>query len=270
MKRRDRTSLALAVWTALVLLFFFFPLFVVALFSFNVSTISRFPIQGFTLGWYAKLFANSAILEALWNSLIVAVATVVLSTSLGTLAAVGIHRYGGRLAGAMRAFTLTPMMVPRLIIGIALLTFYNLFQADLSLLTVIAGHVVMTLPYVALIVSARLVGFDKSMEEAAWDLGASPFTVFREITLPYLQPALVAAALMSFALSFDEVVVTFFTTGNANTLPMVIWSMLRFGITPEVNAIASLTVLTSGLFAAAAELSLRRAQVPSTHPQGDR
>lgn len=261
--RRDPVKAALGIWTGLVLVFLFSPLFVVAIFSFNESTISRFPIESVSLKWYLKLFSNAGILEALWNSLIVALSTVVLSTSLGIMGAVGIHRYGGRAAGAMRAFSVTPMMVPRLIIGIALLTFYDLFQANLSLLTVIGGHVVMTLPYVILIASARMVGFDKSMEEAAWDLGAGTFTIFREITLPFLRPALIAAALMSFTLSFDEVVVTFFTTGNSNTLPMVIWSMLRFGITPEVNAIATLTILVSGTFAVVAELSLRRAQASS-------
>ncbi|MCW5751890.1 MAG: ABC transporter permease [Alphaproteobacteria bacterium] len=262
--RRDPVKPFLAAWTVLVLLFLFAPLFVVALFSFNESSISRFPIRGFTLAWYQKLFANTALHEALWNSLIVAIATVAISTALGIGAAVGIHRYGGRYGGALRSFSLTPMMVPRLIIGIALLTFYNLFQTNLSLLTVIAGHVVMTLPYVILIASARLVGFDKSMEEAAWDLGAGTFTIFREVTLPFLKPAVVAAALMSFTLSFDEVVVTFFTTGNDNTLPMMIWSMLRFGITPEVNSIATLTIVASGAFALVAEMSLRRAQVGST------
>lgn len=260
MKRKDPVAAVLSVWTGLVLLFLFFPLFVVAIFSFNESTISRFPMQGFTFKWYAKLFANRAIIEALWNSLLVATATVALSTTLGVMGAIGIHRYGGSLAGAMRAFALMPMMVPRLIIGIALLTFYDLFKVNLSLLTVIGGHVVMTLPYVIMIVSARLVGFDKATEEAAWDLGASTFTVLREITLPFLKPALIAAALMSFTLSFDEVVVTFFTTGNANTLPMVIWSMLRFGITPEMNAIATITIFSSGLFAIVAELSLRKAK----------
>lgn len=258
--RRDNAKPLLAIWTGLVLLFLFAPLVVVAIFSFNDSSISRFPIKAVTLSWYGKLFGNTALHEALVNSLIVALATVVLSTALGVSAAVGIHRYGGRLAGALRAFALTPMMVPRLVVGIALLTFYNLLQIDLSLATVVGGHVVMTLPYVVLIVASRLVGFERSIEEAAWDLGAGTFTVFREITLPFLMPADISAALMSFTLSFDEVVVTFFTTGNANTLPMVIWSMLRFGITPEVNAIATLTILASGLFALVAELSLRRTQ----------
>lgn len=258
--RRDPARYILGAWTGLILLFLFAPLFVVAIFSFNDSTISRFPLSGFTLGWYRKLFEDQSIHEALRNSLVIALATVVCSCILGILAAVGIHRYGGRFASALRALSLTPMMVPRLIIGIALLTFYNLLGADLSLLTVIAGHIVMTMPYVILITMARLVGFDRSLEEAAWDLGASTFTVFREITLPFLRPAIVAASLMSFTLSFDEVVVTFFTTGNDNTLPMIIWSKLRFGITPEVNAIATITIVVSALFAVIAEISLRRAQ----------
>jgi spermidine/putrescine transport system permease protein len=257
---RDPAKLALGIWTTLVLLFLFAPLVVVALFSFNDSMISRFPLSGFTLSWYGKLFRDAGLREALVNSLIIAFATVVISSTLGVLAAVGIHRYGGKWASALRSFSLTPMMVPRLIVGIALLTFYNLLQADLSLLTVITGHVVMTMPYVILITSARLVGFDKALEEAAWDLGASTSTIFREITIPFLKPAIVAAALMSFTLSFDEVVVTFFTTGNENTLPMVIWSKLRFGITPEINAIATITVVVSGALAIIAELYLRGAQ----------
>ena len=253
-------KLALGVWTGLVIAFLFAPLMVVAVFSVNDSMISRFPIRGVTFAWYGKLLQDDGLRDALVNSLVVAGATLVLSCSLGIVAAVGIHRCGGRLAEALRAFGLLPMMVPRLIVGIALLTFYNLVQADLSLLTVIAGHVVMTMPYVILIANARLVGFDRSLEEAAWDLGASQLTIFREILVPFLTPAIIAAALMSFTLSFDEVVVTFFTTGRENTLPMVIWSKLRFGITPELNAIATLTVIVSGLLAVIAETYLRRAQ----------
>lgn len=258
--RRDVVKIALGIWTGLVLLFLFAPLIIVAIFSFNTSTISRFPLSGFTLSWYGKLLNDGMLHEALWHSLIIAFSTVVVSCSLGILVAVGIHRHGGRMANGLRAFSLMPMMVPRLVIGIALLTFYNLIQFDLSLLTVIAGHIVMTMPYVILIALARLVGFERTLEEAAWDLGAGTFTIFREIIVPFLKPAIIAAALMSFTLSFDEVVVTFFTTGRENTLPMMIWSKLRFGITPEINAIATITVVISGLFAVIAELTLRRAQ----------
>ena len=266
MTPRDPAKVVLGMWTAAVLFFLFAPLFVVALFSFNDSPISRFPLSGFTLDWYAMLLANRAMHQAIGNSLIVATTTLVITLTLGIAAAAGIHHYAGRTAAALRAFSLTPMMVPRLIIGIALLTFYNLIRSDLSLLTVIAGHVVMTLPYVILIASARLAGFDRATEEAAWDLGAGTFTIFREITIPFLKPAIIAAGLMSFTLSFDEVIVTFFTTGTENTLPMVVWSMLRFGLTPEVNAIATLTTIVSASFAVVAEVSLRRAQKLS--PQG--
>ncbi len=261
--RRDVVKIVLGIWTGLVLLFLFAPLIVVAIFSFNTSTISRFPLSGFTLSWYGKLFNDGMLHDAIVNSLIIAFCTVAVSCTLGILVAVGIHRYGGRFASGLRAFSLTPMMVPRLVIGIALLTFYNLIQIDLSLFTVIAGHIVMTMPYVILIALARLVGFEKTLEEAAWDLGASTSTIFWEIMVPFLKPAIIAAGLMSFTLSFDEVVVTFFTTGRENTLPMMIWSKLRFGITPEINAIATITVVISGLFAVIAEMTLRRAQEKS-------
>lgn len=248
----------LAGWTALVFVFLFAPLVVVVVFSFNNSEISTFPMRGFTLDWYRKLAGDAQIREALTNSLIVAAVTVVLATTLGVLAAVGIHRYTTRLRAAVNALAMLPMMTPRLILGIALLSFYSFLQVDLSLVTVVVGHVIIGLPYVVLIVSARLVGFDRSLEEAARDLGASTWVVFREITLPLLKPAIIGGALIVFTLSFDEVVVSFFTTGTANTLPMAIWSMLRFGITPKINALASLTLLLSMIVALLAELIIRR------------
>lgn len=252
-------DVALAAWTTLMLVFLFAPLLVVVIFSFNDSEITTLPLRGFTLHWYEKLAAKREVREALVNSLLVASCTVVLATSLGVMAAVGIHRYTTRLRSLVNGLVMLPMMTPRLILGIALLTFYNFVQIDLSLLTVIAGHVVIGLPYVVLIVSARLVGFDRHLEEAARDLGASTWTVFREITLPLLRPAIVAGALISFTLSFDEVVVSFFTTGRENTLPMSIWSMLRFGITPEINALATLTLVVSMAVALLAEVLIRRA-----------
>ena len=264
---RSRVALgdvALAAWTGLMLVFLFAPLVVVVIFSFNDSEITTLPLKGFTLHWYNKLAANRDVRDALVNSALVAVCTVVLATTLGVLAAVGIHRYTTRLRAVVNGLVMLPMMTPRLILGIALLTFYNFVQIDLSLLTVIAGHVVIGLPYVVLIVSARLVGFDRNLEEAARDLGASTWTVFREITLPLLRPAVVAGALISFTLSFDEVVVSFFTTGRENTLPMSIWSMLRFGITPEINALATLTLVVSMAVALLAEVLIRRATDAAT------
>ena len=261
MRRNNLSSTLLGLWTAIVLLFLFAPLFLVAAFSFSDSSISVFPIRAVTLRWYESLASNEAFLTALGNSLLVAGATVILATSLGLAAAIGVHRYASRLRAVLRAGASLPMMVPHLILGIALLGFYNLAAIDLSLVTVICGHTVVAFPYVFLIVSARLVGFDPSLEEAARDLGAGTARIFWEITLPLLAPAILTATLISFTLSFDEVVVTFFTTGTDNTLPMVIWSMLRVGITPEINAIATLTVVVSCAMAGVAEVIVRRSRL---------
>lgn len=265
--RRIPTTPLFALWTALVLLFLFAPLVLVVLFSFNTSEISIFPIRGFTLEWYGRLAANTTFRAALVNSFIVAGATVILATALGVAMATGVHRYAARWRTVLRSASSLPMMVPHLILGIALLSFFNIVQADLSLLTVIAGHSIVAFPYVFLIISARLVGFDPSVEEAARDLGAGTLTIFLEITLPLLAPAILAAALISFTLSFDEVVVTFFTTGTENTLPMMIWSMLRFGITPEINAIATLTIVVSCVMAGLAEIAIRRARTTAERRQ---
>lgn len=259
--KQNSSTILLGTWTALVLLFLFAPLFMVAIFSFNDGSISVFPIRAFTLRWYETLFANTEFRAALGNSLMVAGATVVLATSLGIAAAIGVHRYAPRLRTALRSGASLPMMVPHLILAIALLGFYNLLLIDLSLTTVILGHSVVAFPYVFLIISARLVGFDPSLEEAARDLGAGTARIFWEITLPLLAPAILTAALISFTLSFDEVVVTFFTTGTDNTLPMLIWSMLRVGITPEINAIATLTVVVSCAMAGVAEVIIRRSRL---------
>ena len=263
-KLRPTSTFLLGMWTALVLLFLFAPLFLVVLFSFNSSEISIFPIRGFTFAWYKQLAANTAFHSALVNSFIVAAATVILATALGIAAATGVHRYAPRWRTTLRSGASLPMMVPHLILGIALLSFYNLVQADLSLTTVILGHTVVAFPYVFLIISARFIGFDQSLEEAARDLGASTLTIFLEITLPLLAPAILTSALISFTLSFDEVVVTFFTTGTENTLPMIIWSMLRFGITPEINAIATLTIIVSCVMAGIAQAVIQRAQMASS------
>lgn len=269
MKTHIPTTALLGLWTAAVLLFLFAPLFLVMLFSFNAADISIFPIRGLTLAWYTRLAGNADFHAALVNSLLVAGATVVIATILGVLAANGVHRYAPRWKTVLRSGASLPMMVPHLILAIALLSSYNLLNIDLSLVTVILGHSVVAFPYVFLITSARLVGFDPALEEAARDLGAGTWTIFREITLPLLAPAIFAGALISFTLSFDEVVVTFFTTGTDNTLPMVIWSMLRVGITPEINAIATLTIVVSCVMAGFAEIVMRRARM-SAVAQGEK
>jgi spermidine/putrescine transport system permease protein len=149
------------------------------------------------------------------------------------------------------------MMTPRLVVGIALLNMFNLLSMQLSLLTVIVGHTVVAVPYVILVVTARLVGLDPRIEEAATDLGATRTRVIVDILLPLLRPAVLGSALIAFTLSFDEVVVTFFTTGTENTLPTTIWAMLRYGITPEINAVSTLTMIATVVLALGAEAMIR-------------
>ena len=257
MDRRDPSRLLLAIWFWTVIFFLFAPLFVVILFSFNTSQISVLPLRGFTLDWYAKLFSNAQIADALLNSLFVALFTVVISVVFGVSLAIGLSRQRGRISSALLGFAAAPMILPRLILGVSLLTFIDALGIRLTLGTVMIGHSLIGIPYVVLIVNARLSGFDHRLEEAARDLGAGFLTVIRTITLPIIKPAILAAALISFTLSFDDVVVAFFTTGVDNTLPMLLWGLLRHGITPEVNALASVTLLVSGVTAVVAELMLR-------------
>ena len=252
--------LLLAGWTALVILFLILPLLVIVVFSFNDRDLTALPLQGLSLKWYAKLLVSRDLIDALVNSLGVAIVVAALATVLGTLAAIGLAHLSPRSTGVMRAALSTPMMTPRLVIGIALLSLYNVARIDLSLVTVVFGHTVVAIPYVVLVVSARLVGLDPRIEEAARDLGASGIRVITDILLPLLKPAIIGAALIAFTLSFDEVVITFFTTGVENTLPTTIWSMLRFGITPEINAISTITMLLTVVAALAAEMVIRRAR----------
>jgi spermidine/putrescine transport system permease protein len=255
MRFRSKTfgHLALLAWTVLVVLFLLLPLAVIGVFSVNDADFPSLPMHGFTLKWYVRFFESQELLTALWNSLFIAVITMILSTIFGTLAAIGLARSGSRVQKILRPALSTPMMTPRLVVGIALLNLYNLFAVGLSLWTVILGHTVVALPYVILVVTARLVGLDPRLEEAAFDLGASRWRVIFDILLPLLTPAVVGSALIAFTLSFDEVVITFFTTGTENTLPTTIWAMLRFGITPEINAVSTLTMLATVALALFAE-----------------
>jgi len=250
-------TFALAAWTALVVLFLLLPLFVIVAFSFNDSDFPSFPIRGLTLKWYWRFLESEELLTALWNSTLVAFATMVLATTFGTMAAIGLARSGSRTQKFMRPLLSTPMMTPRLVVGIALLNMFNLLSTQLSLLTVIVGHTVVAVPYVILVVTARLVGLDPRIEEAATDLGATRTRVIIDILLPLLRPAVLGSALIAFTLSFDEVVVTFFTTGTENTLPTTIWAMLRYGITPEINAVSTLTMIATVALALGAEAMIR-------------
>jgi spermidine/putrescine transport system permease protein len=193
------------------------------------------------------------------NSLIVAASTTALTIPLATLAAFALTRYQFRLKPAFTAVLVVPLIVPGIIMGVSLLSFYNFFHISTSLFTVILGHVALALPYASLVIAARLQGFDRALEEAAASLGAPYHRVFRRITLPLLAPGIIAAALFAWTISFDEFVITFFIGGGAGqTLPLKIWSLLKFGLSPAINAISAIILLISMLLVISALAMTRR------------
>ena len=219
--------------------FLYVPLTIVVLFSFNDSKLNAEWV-GFTGNWYRTLFGDEAMLGAARNSLFIAVTASVAATVLGTMAGIAMHRYRPRLLPFM---VLTPVAMPEILLGVSLLVFFiSVFgEQSLSLGTVIVAHVTFCIGFVAIIVRARLAGMDESIFEAARDLGATPWQTFRLVTLPLIMPGVIAGALMSFTLSIDDFVITFFTTGaGVSTLPLQIYTMIKVAVTPEVNAVSTL------------------------------
>ena len=229
----------------LIFAFLYIPIAVLVAFSFQESSILSWPIDAWSLRWYAALFDNRQIQESIVNSLKVASACVVLTTLCGVPLALALRRIEGSVARLLERTILMPLIVPQLITGLALLLILNRSGIQLSLLTIILGQSIVWMPLVVTQVYARLRAIDAELEQASMDLGASRLQTFFLVTLPSIRTSVMGSALLVFTLSFDELPVTFFLTGSENTLPMHIWSMLRIGITPEINAIASLTVLAS-------------------------
>jgi spermidine/putrescine transport system permease protein len=230
----------LAVHTGLVYLFLYAPIAILVIFSFNSARQTAFW-EGFTLDWYRQLLTNPLLLRSVRNSLMVAGLTTVVSVLLGTPAALAMARLRFRGRRSTQALLFLPVIIPEVVLGAALVTFFGAVQLRLSLWTVIIAHVVFCVSYVAIVVRARLAGLDPSLEEAARDLGAGPFETFRRVTLPLIAPGILASALLVFTLSIDDYVVTSFVAGvGATTLPLHIYSMLKVGVTPEVNAVSTL------------------------------
>ena len=238
-----------------VFAFLYIPIATVVVLSFNASKLP-FVWTGFSLHWYTELAGNAAIREGLVNTLIVAIGTTVLATVLGTLLAVGLARY--TRSAMLEAYSLAPAIVPDLALAIGLLVLFSAIGFTLGLHTVLLAHVVFCMAFVAAIVTARLGQTDPSLEEASRDLGASATTTFLRITVPTLAPAILGGALLSFTLSLDEFVIAFFTDGPSTpTLPIVIYSMVRFGVTPEINALGTLLLLISFLIVIIAQRTSR-------------
>ena len=237
------------LWTLLVYAFMFLPVAVVVLLSFNSSQFGAFPMEGFSFRWFVELSQNEAILRAFRTSILLGLSTAAISTTLGVLASLALVRY--RVPGETTVSTLliAPILVPEVVLAVALLLFLNFLGLPKSFPLLLAGHVIFTLPFVILVVQARLIGIRRDVEEAALSLGASPVQTFFSITLPLMMPAVAAGALFAFTISFDDITGTlFWKPGGVETVPTQIFAMLRNSISPEINALGTVMILlTVGL-----------------------
>lgn len=232
----------------LIYTFLYAPIVILILFSFNNSRLNA-VWRGFTLDWYKTLIHDEAIIRAGKNSLIVSLSSTFISTIIGTITAFGLERYKFRLKSIYTGVIYLPIIIPDLVMAISLLIFYTKIRLPLGLMSIIMAHVAFNISFVTVVVRARLRGFDKTLEEAAMDLGANEFTTFRKVTLPLIAPGVLGGALLAFTLSIDDFVITYFTAGTgSDTLPLRIFSMVRFGITPEINAVSSILLLNSIIF----------------------
>lgn len=265
----------LGLYGALFFSFVYAPIVLVIIFSFNANPINMMIWDGFTLDWYRLIFGMEAksaesatyvdstaqLYAAVRTSFIVAFSTTAVSTVFGTALALGVARFRFRLAGFYRALLLVPMIMPDIVLGIALLIFFITIGVNLSIGTIIVGQCTFLISYVFVTVSARLAVLDETLEEASADLGATPAQTFRRVTLPAIAPGVLGGALLAFIISMDDLVITYFIAGTGDTtLPIHIWGMLRRGIKPEINAIATLMLLFT-LIVAAAGLYLKQRKV---------
>jgi spermidine/putrescine transport system permease protein len=230
---------------ALFVVYILAPIALVIIFAFTNRAITNFPIEYLSLQWWREMFDNPQFLPSLERSVIIGGITALVSAILGTMAASGLAALPRRQASAILAVVSLPVMLPPLVLAVSLVTFFVSLDVKLSLATVTVSHVLLTQPFVILIVYAQMRDFDGRMIESARDLGASPWTAFRTVTLPIIRPTVVGAALLAAAISFDDFVITFFTMGGGNTLPTLIWGMMRSSLTPVVNAIGTLLLVAT-------------------------
>jgi spermidine/putrescine transport system permease protein len=247
------------LWTVGVFAFLYIPILLLIVFSFNDSKLGL-AWEGFTTKWYAELFKNKVLIGAFQNSMIVATATTILSTILGTIGAWMMYRYQFPYRRVIGLLIFIPMVIPEVLMGVSLMVlFNNLIHLPLGYLTLIIGHTTFCFPFVLVGVQARLHGIDPFLEEAAMDLGATPVQAFWKVIVPYLMPAIVAGALMSFTLSFDEYIVTVFTSGpGSQTLPLQVYGLARKGLDPQLNALSALFVLGTVILVLFSELIKKR------------
>jgi len=245
----------------LVFLFLYFPIVSLIVFSFNDSK-RNIVWEGFTLRYYAKAFDNAQLHEAFANSLTIAAVSTLVSTVLGTLLGLALYRFRFPGKGPFEGVVHLPIVIPEICLGVAMLAFFARLDIPLGLFTITVSHIAFSIPFVAVVIRARMAGFDRALEEASYDLGASQRQTFWHVTLPYLRPGVVAGALLAFTLSLDDFVITFFTSGpGSTTFPVKVYSMVRFSVTPEVNAASTVLIaITLSVTAAAMIIQARAAK----------
>ena len=242
-KARNRMKPLSMLYVGLVYAFLYLPIVVAVLFSFNSSKLN-IQFEGFTLEWYSKMFQNELLMNAFWNTIIVAAVSTFLSTTIGTLCAVGLNRFEFKLKKLVSTTLYIPIVIPELVFGIAMLILFSSIHMPMNLFTLIVSHVTFSLPFVVITVRSRLAGFDRSIEEAARDLGANEIHTFFRVTLPMIAPGVISGAMLALTLSLDDVVVSFFTSGpESQTLPLRILGMVKKGISPDVNALSTLMIV---------------------------
>lgn len=227
----------------LVFLFLYLPIFVLIVFSFN-DTKLNILFEGFTLKWYGVLTENRTLLEAFKNTLVVAGVSTLISTIIGTISAFGLARYNFKGKSLINALIYIPIVMPEIVLGISLLSVYTLMHLSLGMFTLILAHITFSIPYVLVSVRSTLEGMNPYLEEASSDLGATGLQTFFKVTLPSIAPGIMSGAMLAFTLSMDDVVISYFTAGpDAVTLPQYIYSMIKSGISPDVNALFSIMLL---------------------------
>jgi spermidine/putrescine transport system permease protein len=235
----------LKVYTALVYIFLFAPILMVVLTSFNPTGRATIP-NGLTTQWYSDLMEDRQLMRALWTSLQIALTTSVIASLLGLSAAYGLSRYRIPGKGVAQGLFYLPMLIPAVVTGVSLLIWFNRLNISLGWFSILIAHVIFALPFTLTIILTSFAGFDTRLEEAAQDLGATPWRTFRLVTLPLVMPGVLGGALMAFTLSFDEFVLTFFVAGGGvQTLPLVIYNRIRYLLSPEINAIATIVIVFS-------------------------
>ncbi|MCB0056926.1 MAG: ABC transporter permease [Caldilineaceae bacterium] len=250
-----------AAYVAVYVAILYFPVLLLPVFSVNDSATPKLPLTGFTLKWYASLATNSAMHGAAWNSILVGVSSALLSTILGICAARAVTRHSFRGMGVASGLIMAPLILPEIIIAIALLVVLLSIGMQLSLFTVILGHLLICVPYSVTVLISGFEGFDPSMEEASRDLGETTWGTLRRVTLPMLMPSIISSLLVTFTISLDEFILAFFLSGTEPTLPVYIWGQLRFAAKlPNVLALGSILIAASLVMLTMAEIIRRRAE----------